>query len=504
MSKGLVTRQYLEDIADAIRNLFGTYDEYTPAEMAPAILALKDREEKRFGLGLDDFLPSIQGKTITPSGTSEYLNIDFSGFETIENSACLSSFSGRRIGSLLTPNITTVKQSGLQSAFKDSKFNPNSACAFNFPALTSVGNYAFSEFAEASSAGSCSFSATGLTNVSGNYAFNQAFKDSTLSSADFSGVESVSGNYAFNEAFSGVTSSTIDFSSLRDVTGSHAFDKAFQNNSALTQLEFPDITEISASYAFSEAAVGCSNLTEISFPNLETVSGSYALNKIGMNCSNLTTASFPSLTSITGSNAFYQAFAECTSLTSIDLSGITVLNTSSALAQAFIGCTNLTSVDFSGVELIDNRNIFSDTFVRCTSLKTITFPSLKRIGDPTRRDSSNSAQLGTMTPGSMGGDASVYFPELEEIYCYGTSSQNGALWDNRGTKKFYFPKLHIISAPAGVTGSYGNAARNIFYNCNYLTEIHFGAAYQSEIEATSGFSTLWGRGAGKATVYFDL
>lgn len=46
------------------------------------------------------------------------------------------------------------------------------------------------------------------------------------------------------------------------------------------------------------------------------------------------------------------------------------------------------------------------------------------------------------------------------------------------------------------------AANNIFYSCSALTEIHFAAANQSAIEASTGYSTKWGRSA--ATVYFDL
>ena len=40
MAKVLVSDQYLEDIADAIREKGNTELTYTPAEMAPAILAL--------------------------------------------------------------------------------------------------------------------------------------------------------------------------------------------------------------------------------------------------------------------------------------------------------------------------------------------------------------------------------------------------------------------------------------------------------------------------------
>ena len=41
MAKVLVSDQYLEDIADAIREQANTELTYTPAQMAPAILALQ-------------------------------------------------------------------------------------------------------------------------------------------------------------------------------------------------------------------------------------------------------------------------------------------------------------------------------------------------------------------------------------------------------------------------------------------------------------------------------
>lgn len=44
----------------------------------------------------------------------------------------------------------------------------------------------------------------------------------------------------------------------------------------------------------------------------------------------------------------------------------------------------------------------------------------------------------------------------------------------------------------------------MFYNTPELTAIHFGSANEAAIKATTGWSTLWGRGAGAATVYFDL
>ena len=41
-----------------------------------------------------------------------------------------------------------------------------------------------------------------------------------------------------------------------------------------------------------------------------------------------------------------------------------------------------------------------------------------------------------------------------------------------------------------------------FNSCSSLTEIHFAAANQSKIEASSYYSSKWG--ADNATIYFDL
>ena len=62
----------------------------------------------------------------------------------------------------------------------------------------------------------------------------------------------------------------------------------------------------------------------------------------------------------------------------------------------------------------------------------------------------------------------------------------------------------ITYSPACTQTRYQKACNYIFADCSALTEIHFGAKNKEAIEATTGYSTLWGRGAGNATVYFDL
>ena len=87
------------------------------------------------------------------------------------------------------------------------------------------------------------------------------------------------------------------------------------------------------------------------------------------------------------------------------------------------------------------------------------------------------------------------------LYIYETHSYHLAqqiLKINDYIKKIYFPKLTSILNSDGADATY------VFTNCYQLTEIHFGAANQAAIEASPGYSTAWGRGAGNVTIYFDL
>jgi hypothetical protein len=100
---------------------------------------------------------------------------------------------------------------------------------------------------------------------------------------------------------------------------------------------------------------------------------------------------------------------------------------------------------------------------------------------------------------------SMTFPELEAIYCNGgTSASYGTFANNTYIQKLYFPKLNTIAYGTDAASHNRHACKNVFAGCTALTELHFAAANQSAIEATDGYSTAWGRGAGNVTIYFDL
>ena len=74
----------------------------------------------------------------------------------------------------------------------------------------------------------------------------------------------------------------------------------------------------------------------------------------------------------------------------------------------------------------------------------------------------------------------------------GTTAANAMFYNCRGLTEVY---LHSISAITGTA---------MFNGCSELTAIHFAAEHEDAIKASNGYATLWGRGAGAATVYFDL
>ena len=214
------------------------------------------------------------------------------------------------------------------------------------------------------------------------------------------------------------------------------------------------------------------------------------------------TFSLPSNATDVGERAMYYAFNGCTGLTSVDLSSLTTVNGGSVMTSAFNGCTGLTSVDLSSLTTISGNSVMSSAFSGCTGLTSVLFTNLETIGTNT-----SSANYGHFSNcfNNCNNLTSITFPKLEKIYCTGgTTTSYGTFAGNNKVQKMYFPKLDTITYGSGASTTNQKACKNVFYGCSALTELHFAAANQSAIEASSGYSTAWGRGAGNVTIYFDL
>lgn len=283
------------------------------------------------------------------------------------------------------------------------------------------------------------------------------------------------GGYAFYGAFyADAQIRSIDFNNLTDVTGVYCLYAICQAATRLTSVDFGNVTTINATFALGNAFYGCTALTSVDFSKLRTISGTNALS-MTFRSTGIVNLDLSSVTSISGANTMSATFRDCTHLISADFSGVTWVNNNQAMGSIFTNCTALISVDFSSLKTIGadtspaNYGQFTSAFNNCSSLTTLTFP------------------------------------ELTAIYCTaGTSGAYGTFANNNYVEKMYFPKLQTMTYGTGASSSNKNACKNIFYGCSALTELHFAATNKTAIEATDGYATAWGRGAGNVTIYFDL
>lgn len=248
-------------------------------------------------------------------------------------------------------------------------------------------------------------------------------------------------------------------------------------------------------------------IKSVSFPDLTSITGLdalYAAFWLPGTPSSLETISFPKLVSITGERALY-AMARGFRGTDVEFPALVSIKGDYCFQYAFAEAPNVQSIQFPELVTIEGTNTFTRAFYDISSITSVSFPKLTRIGREEETNDTDRSQFGFAFYFST--VKTLEFPALEKIYCTDTSSACGTFQYNGSIKEMYFPKLTTIAPNPNYTGS--NASRlvahmYIFSECNQLTEIHFGAANQEAIEASDGYATLWGRGAGEATVYFDL
>lgn len=228
--------------------------------------------------------------------------------------------------------------------------------------------------------------------------------------------------------------------------GAFSFAYKFYRNNKLKSVIFRDLQHADNSSCFDRACNYCANLETASFPALVTANGATVLSYCFNSCTNLISASFPLLEEIKGTTGFQYVFSACTLFESVSFPKLRVIGNDAATT----GTT---------------YRQFYYAFQNCTKLTELSFPA------------------------------------LEEIWCNGTAANTGTFGYNTYIKKIYMPKLTTISKTSAFSNTAG--ADNIFTNCTALTELHFGAANQAAIEATTGYATKWGAPS-TCTIYFDL
>lgn len=289
---------------------------------------------------------------------------------------------------------------------------------------------------------------------------------------------------------------------LASVGNADAMKYAFQSSPELKSVSFPALTDVSASTAFIYAFAGCPKLTTISFPMLAGVSGTYAFQHAFNKATQLTSVSFPKLKTVSGSYAFTYCFSGASAMTSVSFPELVNVTGSNAFDDCFQDCKALVSALFPKLETVGDKG-FTYAFSGCTSLTLLEFPALTTLDC----NPASSASSGKQFSSSFRARASVTvrFPKLKAIYANGGTAAYGTFYGCDGLARIDLPSLTTIGTHYTGTGSVSDVAiKNLFAGCTNLKEIHFGAANQAAVEALPGYDTLWGRGAGNATVYFDL
>lgn len=278
--------------------------------------------------------------------------------------------------------------------------------------------------------------------------------------------------------------------------------KPFSSNAV--DIVFDGVTKVGKGFFAKNPPV-----RSVSFPDLATV-GDYGLHTFLYQCDALETVDFPALSSADGSYALAQTFSLCKVLHEVSFPALTSVNGTYVLYQLIANSKTIAKIAFPELVYAKGTGCFMQLFYYCSELASAEFPKL-RIVDCNEKSTSSGKQFC-----NIASDTSVTelrFPSLEELYANGSSSSDAPFYSafrptygvSNKDCKMYFPKLVKIGTHYTGTRTVSDTAiRNMFCGCSYLKEIHFGAANQAAVEAMPGYDTLWGLGAGKATVYFDL
>lgn len=201
---------------------------------------------------------------------------------------------------------------------------------------------------------------------------------------------------------------------------------------------------------------------------------------------NLTAVNMPSLET---AGKMDSAFQDCPNISSVSLPNLREVQ---SMKYAFYNNTNLRGrVSFDSLSSITMNDVSLDHLLwGCNNVSCVSFPALKSIN--------TSRQVFRGGLPDTGVELDVRFDALETLtttatsYLYAIFQQ--VLSGDRGkTVRFWFPSLTAIS---------GNYIFNQYVG--NIREVHFPAASREAVEASQGYSTLWGRGAGGFTVFFDL
>lgn len=423
-------------------------------------------------------------RTITANGTydvtnyaSADVNVSGGNFVGIPREINNGVFSLPTISDFNLPNtVTTIGERALAHAFEFQSYETTKGVtSVDFSSVEAIENYGMAQFAK-----NCGkIKNVNLENLetTGEGALSDAFSMYTFQSntftIDLSSLQTV-GSSCFSGAFYRARITTIDLSKVTTI-GDYGFANAFYDSN-LHYGDFTGVTSLQNKQCFSK-----SSSMSVSSNSLPSIAPYGAFAGAPYSGPQKMKIDFSSLVSVSGDYCFAGAFRE------------------SRINK--IGVSQDEGVDFSNLEEVTGHGCFYCAFSG-RPISEVSFPKLTIIGSSTA-SGANGSHFASAFTDTTSTERVLRFPMLKEIYCTGGSSL-GTFYNCKQPTAYYFPKLNTITYATGASASNQSACKYIFSGNSNVTELHFGASNQTAIEATDGYSTLWGRGAGNATVYFDL
>lgn len=181
-----------------------------------------------------------------------------------------------------------------------------------------------------------------------------------------------------------------------------------------------------------------------------------------------------------GANGFYSAFSKAKNLTTATFSGISNIDKDRAFYYCFSETADDLVPSFPNLKTINGTEVFYQTF------NSRVVPPMERVF-PALEEVSGARVLGQL--GKKTNDNTLRFVSLKKIAGNASFSSNSTFYAIWSGAIFMLPEC------VSLTGKY------IFPSS--VSEIHFAAKNQAEIEASEFYSSKWGAGS-SCTIYFDL
>ncbi len=220
----------------------------------------------------------------------------------------------------------------------------------------------------------------------------------------------------------------------------------------------------------------------------------------------INTVSFPNLTKAY-QFSFYETFRN-SGVSAVSFDGYLKMNNNRAFVRfaafdnGLINTPKLQSVSFASLSSIGvgSFSAFTEGCMGQSCLTSFSMPSLKSISSGYRAGQGTTNNTHAVFSKCFAGCSALTSLTFPELTCIVSHYQTGMPTNGQGT----FADndcLEVINLPkvsAMTNQDY------MFYGCTALTAIHFGAANQAAISATSGYSTKWGAPNSNCQIYFDL